>query len=89
MVLSAISTSQQMDFKRLVAYSSVVHITGLMVILLYPNPLVTNSVYLMVMVLHGILSPLIFIIVGVIYNLEKTRNLLLLRSVFTRSFILV
>lgn len=63
LIISSVVTSLQADFKRLVAYSSVVHITVLLI------PLISNTSFssralLMIMVYHGLVSPIIFILVG-------------------------
>ena len=80
MVLSGLICSLQSDLKRLVAYSSVVHITSVGLLYLLDRSL-GLSASLILIVLHGISSPLIFYMVGEIYELTSTRLLLIVRSI--------
>lgn len=69
----------QSDLKRLIAYSSVVHMTSVGALLLLGD----RSGYmaaLILIVIHGVSSPLIFYIVGEVYRITQTRSLLILRS---------
>jgi NADH-quinone oxidoreductase subunit M len=72
----------QSDMKRLVAYSSVLHITFICVLILAGSP-VAFSCALIVMVFHGLSSPLLFFLVGNLYSLYKRRLLLTLRNLTT------
>ncbi len=69
----------QSDFKRLVAYSSVSHIIAIPIMLLVFN-LVSLKGIIILMFIHGIRSPLMFILVGVVYNLTSTRQHFLFRG---------
>lgn len=70
----------QSDFKRLVAYSSVSHMITIPIMLLSSTYVGLKGV-IRVIFLHGIRSPLIFILVGVIYLFISTRQHLLMRGV--------
>lgn len=85
-VVSIVSCFQN-DFKRLVAYSSVVHITAMCILLLISNVL-TFKTYLFVIVYHGILSPLLFFFVSLLYKLYGTRLMLALTNVISHSYLL-
>lgn len=80
MVITPVVTSRQRDFKRLVAYSSVVHITPLILVLFLRGSL-SPSLIVIIMIIHGILSPLIFYIVGFVYRLSFSRTLLVLTNI--------
>jgi len=69
----------QSDFKRLIAYSSVSHI---MVIpfLIFRNNILSVQSLVIVMLLHGLRSTLIFIRVGILYTMFSTRQLVLIRG---------
>lgn len=77
----------QSDFKRLVAYSSVSHIITIPIILLSSTYVGFKGV-ISVMFLHGIRSPLMFMLVGVMYLFISTRQHLLMRGVLCFSPIL-
>lgn len=74
----------QSDFKRLVAYSSVSHIITIPIILL-SNSFVSFKGLLAVMFLHGISSPLLFMLVGVMYSYTATRQHVLMRGLLCIS----
>lgn len=80
LLLSSFVCCVQSDFKRLVAYSSVVHIMVAVVSLLSLKK-VGLSAFVLVMLTHGMASPMLFNIVGVIYSLFQTRLLKFLRGV--------
>lgn len=77
----------QSDFKRLVAYSSVSHIITIP-IMLFSSSFLSLKGVISVMFLHGIRSPLLFILVGVLYSLTFTRQHLLMRGMLCVSPIL-
>jgi NADH-quinone oxidoreductase subunit M len=77
----------QSDFKRLVAYSSVSHIMTIPIIL-FASTYVGLKGIISVMFLHGVRSPLIFILVGVLYILMSTRQHFLMRGIICFSPIL-
>lgn len=78
-VASGLICSLQRDVKRLIAYSSVVHMTSVGVIYILDTPLAISA-SLILLVLHGISSPLIFYMVGELYNSSGTRSIMILRS---------
>jgi len=69
----------QSDFKRLIAYSSVSH---MMVIpfLIFSNNILSIQSLVIVILLHGLSSTLIFIRVGILYVIFSTRQLVLIRG---------
>lgn len=77
----------QSDFKRLVAYSSVSHIITIP-IMLFSSTYVGLKGVISVIFLHGIRSPLMFMLVGVMYLFMSTRQHLLIRGVLCFSPIL-
>jgi len=74
----------QSDFKRLVAYSSVSHIMGIPVIIVRCS-FVGSKGLISIIFLHGISSPLLFIIVGLLYSMTSTRQHFLIRGLITLS----
>ena len=69
----------QSDFKRLVAYSSVSHIITIPIILFSSNFVGFKGI-ISVIFLHGLSSPLLFMLVGVMYSFTFTRQHLLMRG---------
>lgn len=78
-VLVSLISLCQSDFKRLVAYSSVVHMRVLVLGVLASTSISYTRV-LLVIVLHGFSSPMMFLLVGVVYGFTQTRLLGLLRG---------
>lgn len=74
----------QSDFKRLVAYSSVSHMIAVPLLLLSNNLMAVKSI-LIVILFHGLSSPILFILVGVVYNIFSTRQLILIRGLLLTS----
>lgn len=74
----------QSDFKRLVAYSSVSHMMAVPFLVL-ANTGVSVKALLMVMLFHGLSSPALFMLVGVIYRVFSTRQLLAVRGLLVVS----
>lgn len=74
----------QSDFKRLVAYSSVSHIMTIPIMLISSSFLSFKGI-LAVIFLHGVRSPLLFILVGVIYSYTNTRQHVMMRGVLCSS----
>ena len=74
----------QSDFKRLVAYSSVRHIITIP-FLLISNNFLSLKTLLLVMLFHGLSSPALFVLVGVIYSFYQTRQLVKTRGILTLS----
>lgn len=79
MLYSAIICCYQQDFKRLVAYSSVFHII-IIPLLLVSFYGFSDRVILMLMYVHGIRSPVLFSLVGVLYSMLGSRQLVLFRG---------
>lgn len=71
--------SFQSDFKRLVAYSSVSHIITIP-IMMFSSSCVSYKGIIRIMFLHGVRSPLIFMLVGISYLLMSTRQHFLMRG---------
>jgi NADH:ubiquinone oxidoreductase subunit 4 (subunit M) len=71
----------QSDFKRLVAYSSVSHMMAIPLLFISSSS-VSNSVLVLAMLLHGLASPILFMLVGVFYSIFNTRQLSYTRGVF-------
>jgi NADH:ubiquinone oxidoreductase subunit 4 (subunit M) len=74
----------QSDFKRLVAYSSVSHMIAVPM-LIVANSSISLKSLLMVMLFHGLSSPILFMLVGVIYSLFQTRQLIAVRGLILIS----
>lgn len=72
----------QSDFKRLVAYSSVSHIMVVPLMLLTFSSLSLKGLIL-VLLFHGLSSPLLFSMVGYSYSLYSTRQMVFMRGLFT------
>lgn len=82
LVFSSIVCCLQSDFKRLVAYSSVAHIIVVVISILLCSPLSISS-FTIIMVSHGITSPLLFMLVGITYRMFGTRLLRVYRGLFS------
>lgn len=87
MGFSAVLCCYQQDFKRLVAYSSVFHMM-LVPLLLVGFYGFSDRVILMLMLTHGVSSPVLFGLVGVIYRLLGSRQLVVFRGLLRVSPIL-
>lgn len=74
----------QSDFKRLVAYSSVSHIIAIPLLYL-SNTILSVKAILMLMLFHGLRSPILFMLVGIIYSMYSTRQLILVRGLILLS----
>lgn len=74
----------QSDLKRLVAYSSVSHMIALPILLLGNNILSFKS-FVIVILFHGISSPILFMLVGVLYSYFSSRQLIAVRGVLLIS----
>lgn len=84
LVLVTVVCCFQSDFKRLVAYSSVRHMITIPLIVLRFRVLSFKSTVL-IMIFHGLSSPLMFILVGVLYSFYQTRQLLFMRGLLVIS----
>lgn len=76
--------ASQSDFKRLVAYSSVSHIIVIPIMLIRYRFMGFKGIIL-VLLFHGFSSPLLFSIVGLIYSIYSTRQLLSIRGILLSS----
>lgn len=74
----------QSDFKRLVAYSSVSHIIAIPLLLLANNLMSIKRIIILIL-FHGLSSPILFILVGVVYSMFSTRQLILIRGLLLTS----
>ncbi len=78
-IIRSLACVVQSDFKRLVAYSSVAHMMVVIFALLGGKFLGFSS-FLIIIVGHGLSSPMLFLVVGLVYSLVGTRILILLRG---------
>lgn len=69
----------QSDLKRIIAYSSVSHMTFLPILFLINN-LLRRKCFILLIFFHGLSSPLLFAIVGVLYSFFQTRQLVFLKG---------
>jgi NADH:ubiquinone oxidoreductase subunit 4 (subunit M) len=71
-VYASLTTVQQVDLKKIIAYSSVGHM-GVVCIGIFSN--VTQSLLgsILLMVSHGIVSGALFLCIGILYERYKTR----------------
>lgn len=74
----------QSDLKRLIAYSSVAHIIVIPFLIMSNNSLAVQALIL-VMLLHGLSSTLLFMSVGILYSIFSSRQLLLMRGLVLTS----
>ena len=73
-IYTSLTTLRQVDLKKIIAYSSVAHMNFITIGLFTLNTQgVEGSV--MLMLSHGIVSPALFLLVGVLYDRHKTRLL--------------
>ena len=84
LLISAVVCCFQSDFKRLVAYSSVFHMIAIPLLLLAGLEL-GNKVLLCTMLFHGLSSPILFMLVGLVYSMYSTRQLVLIRGILLVS----
>lgn len=76
--------SFQADFKRLVAFSSVSHIITIPFLVMASSSISFKAVIL-IMLFHGLSSPLLFMLVGLTYSLFQTRQLVFIRGLILLS----
>jgi NADH:ubiquinone oxidoreductase subunit 4 (subunit M) len=74
----------QSDLKRLVAYSSISHMITIPVLILFSSQSSFNAL-LLIIVFHGLSSPLLFSLVGTFYRLYSTRQLAFMRGLILAS----
>lgn len=84
MIYVTIVCTFQSDFKRLVAYSSVSHIIAIPLLYLANNTISIKTIVILIL-FHGLRSPILFILVGVIYSLYSTRQIILIRGLILLS----
>jgi NADH:ubiquinone oxidoreductase subunit 4 (subunit M) len=86
-IISSLVCCIQSDIKRLIAYSSVVHITSVALVLLF-SITISYKRALIIIIMHGISSPLLFFTVGELYDKLGTRSILLIRGLYLFSPVL-
>lgn len=84
LVYSTLLCCLQSDFKRLIAYSSVSHII-VIPLMYFSLTLLGFKGILTSIIFHGLSSPLIFILVGVVYRLYNSRQLIFVRGLLLVS----
>jgi NADH-quinone oxidoreductase subunit M len=92
-VYASLTTIQQIDLKKIIAYSSVAHM-GLVTIGIFSNNFqgILGSIFLMIS--HGIVSGALFLCIGILYERHQTRivkyysGLIHSMPIFTSSFII-
>jgi len=82
----------QRDFKRIVAYSSVSHIMAIPILFISNTALSVKSLIILIF-FHGLRSPVLFILVGILYSYYSSRQLVVTRGLLLisplLSFILI
>lgn len=84
LIYSTIVCMFQSDFKRLVAYSSVSHIMAIPILVL-SNNYFSSKIVVILMLFHGLSSPILFILVGILYSIFSTRQLVAIRGLLVIS----
>lgn len=84
-VLLSIIIIRQRDLKLIVAVSSIVHISFLL-ILYFINSYFSLNTLLLVIVAHGLVSPLIFLFLGTVYDHIATRTVLIVKGALKGVF---
>lgn len=74
----------QADLKRLIAYSSVAHMI-VIPFLVIANNILSVQALILVMLLHGLSSTLLFLSVGILYSMFSSRQLVLIRGLILTS----
>lgn len=74
----------QSDFKRLIAYSSVAHMI-VIPFLIMSNNIMSVQALVLIMLLHGLSSTLLFMSVGALYTIFSSRQLVLIRGLLLIS----
>ena len=75
------------DLKRLIAYSSIVHM-ALVILGVLSQRFIGYLGALLAMVAHGVSSPILFLLANVNYSALKSRNILLQKRIATRNPVL-
>lgn len=82
-IYASLSTIIQQDTKKLIAYSSIAHMS-VVVLGLFSNSIVGIEGAILLSIAHGFVSPALFICVGgIIYDRTRTRLILYLRGLVT------
>jgi proton-translocating NADH-quinone oxidoreductase chain M len=74
-VFSSLSTLRQVDLKKIVAYSSIAHMSLVTLAIFSQSEMSVFSATFM-MVAHGVVSPALFLLVGLLYDRAHTKFLL-------------
>jgi NADH:ubiquinone oxidoreductase subunit 4 (subunit M) len=74
----------QSDYKRLVAYSSVSHMMAIPILYL-GNRVFSFKALIIIIFFHGLRSPLLFILVGILYRMYSSRQLVVMRGLLLVS----
>jgi len=82
MVYGALVALGQNDMKKLVAYSSIAHMGTTLLGLAAATPVALNGAMYM-MIAHGVISPMMFFMVGVFYDRTHTREIPRLGGLYT------
>ena len=83
-IYSCLVCCYQADFKRLIAYSSVAHMIVIPFLVMSNNSLAVQALILVIL-LHGLSSTVLFISVGVLYSMFSSRQLVLMRGLILTS----
>lgn len=75
------------DLKMVFAYSSIIHINGIVLIILRNN-FFTEKIFIIIIIRHAISSSLIFYIVGMIYEITFSRNILINKNFILNNLII-
>lgn len=73
-IYTSLTTLRQVDLKKIIAYSSVAHMNFVTIGLFSLNSQGVEG-SLMLMLSHGLVSPALFLLVGVLYDRHKSRTL--------------
>lgn len=79
---SSIMIFMQSDLKRLVAYSSIAHMNFVVLGCFINNPLALQGAILL-MIAHGFVSSALFLLIGILYDRYKIREIYYYRDLFT------
>lgn len=83
-IYSSLVCCYQSDLKRLIAYSSVAHMMVIPFLSMANNSLAIQALVLVIL-LHGLSSTLLFISVGILYSMFSSRQLVLMRGLILTS----
>jgi NADH:ubiquinone oxidoreductase subunit 4 (subunit M) len=86
--LATVACLYESDVKRVIAYSSVVHIIIVPFIIIIDNPL-SSKIIILVSIYHAFSRALLFLIVGLINEFYSSRSIYLLRGGLQTSLIFI